>query len=133
MNELYWITRLDAINDWSLTLAILCGIFWTISIIVVSVNYGTFLTADYSSDRDCAKAAVKVFKPIRKYSFIVFCIATLASIFIPTKNDAMLIWGVGSTIDYIQDNEKIQNLPDKCVDALDAWVESLSDNKEEKK
>lgn len=42
----------------------------------------------------------------------------------------MLIWGVGSTIDYIQDNETAKQLPDKCVNALDAWVESLSDDKE---
>lgn len=37
----------------------------------------------------------------------------------------LLIYGVGTTLDYLQDNEKVQQLPDKCVDALDAWVESL--------
>lgn len=38
----------------------------------------------------------------------------------------LLIYGVGTTLDYLQDNEKVQQLPDKCVDALEAWVESLS-------
>ena len=42
----------------------------------------------------------------------------------------MLIFGVGSTIDYIKSNETIQEIPDKCINALDAWVESL--NKEDK-
>lgn len=31
--------------------------------------------------------------------------------------------------EHLQDNEKVQQLPDKCVDALDAWVESLSEEK----
>lgn len=44
-----------------------------------------------------------------------------------TKEDMMLIYGVGATLEHLQDNEKVQQLPDKCVDALDAWVESLSE------
>ena len=40
-----------------------------------------------------------------------------------------MIFGVGGTIDYIKSNETINQLPDKCVKALDAWVESLNQNK----
>lgn len=35
--------------------------------------------------------------------------------------------GVGGTIDYIKSNEKIKQIPDKCFNALDAWVDSLTE------
>ena len=54
----------------------------------------------------------------------------LINVFVPTTKDAMLIFGVGSTLDYIKSNDTIQEIPDKCINALDAWVESL--NKEDK-
>ena len=38
---------------------------------------------------------------------------------IPMKNDALLIYGVGCTIDYIKSNDKAKQLPDKCIKALD--------------
>ena len=38
----------------------------------------------------------------------------------------MLIYGVGTTIDYVKQNNTLQQIPDKCINALDAWVESLT-------
>ena len=35
------------------------------------------------------------------------------------KNDALLIYGVGCTIDYIKSNDKAKQLSDKCIKALD--------------
>ena len=67
---------------------------------------------------------------IFKRSAVALAISVLGIIFIPTKQDMLLIYGVGTTLDYLQDNEKVQQLPDKCVDALEAWVESLSQEEE---
>lgn len=64
-----------------------------------------------------------------KRGAVALSISVLGIIFIPTKQDILLIYGVGTTLDYLQDNEKVQQLPDKCVDALDTWVESLSEEK----
>lgn len=47
----------------------------------------------------------------------------------PTKKDLLLIYGLGPTVDYIQDNEKVKELPDKCVEALSKWVDSLNEDK----
>lgn len=33
--------------------------------------------------------------------------------------------------DYIKNNETAKQLPDKCINALDAWVESLTQEEEE--
>ena len=67
-----------------------------------------------------------------KCSVWIVVVCTTLTIICPTKQDALLIFGLGSTIDCIQSNEKVQELPDKCVEALDAWLDSLND-KEDKK
>ena len=64
---------------------------------------------------------------IFKRSAVVLAISVLGIVFIPSKQDMFLIYGVGTTLDYLQDNEKVQQLPDKCVDALETWVETLSE------
>jgi len=55
----------------------------------------------------------------------------LILIFVPTSKQAFLIYGVGPTIDYVIDNDNIQNLPEKCIEALEEWVGSLNDSKDE--
>ena len=42
-----------------------------------------------------------------------------------------MIWGVDRTINYVKYNDTAQQLPDKCIKALEKWVDSL--NEEEKK
>jgi hypothetical protein len=41
-----------------------------------------------------------------------------------------MIYGVGGTIDYIKSNDKAKKLPDKCIEALDKYLDNI--NKEEK-
>ena len=132
MSEIYWITRLNMINGWLVSFSVISGIALLISLIVIPISYGNFLLSSWESDKKSAKVALKVFKHIKKYSLMVFCVAFPLSVLTPTKNEALLIFGVGGTIDYIKSNETVKQLPDKCVDALDAWVESLKiTNKEE--
>ena len=76
-------------------------------------------------DEGDVERSTKIFKR----SAVALAISVLGITIIPTKQDMLLIYGVGTTLDYLQDNEKVQQLPDKCVDALEAWVESLSEEK----
>lgn len=132
MSEIYWITRLNMINGWLVSFSVISGIALLICLIYIPINYGCFLSSTWESDKKSAKAALKVLKHIKKYSLMVFCVAFPLSVLTPTKNEALLIFGVGGTIDYVKSNEVVKQLPDKCVDALDAWVESLNiTNKEE--
>jgi hypothetical protein len=64
-----------------------------------------------------------------RWAFATLVISSLIFVFVPSTKEALLIWGVGSTIDYIQENETAKQLPDKCINALNDWVESLSDPK----
>jgi hypothetical protein len=61
-----------------------------------------------------------------KYIFPITIISAILYLFIPTTNEALLIYGVGGTIDYLQENPTAQKLPDKCIKALDKWVDSWS-------
>jgi hypothetical protein len=52
-------------------------------------------------------------------------------IFIPDTKQALIIYGVGGTIDYVKDNDKCKQIPNKVIDALDKYLEYL--NKEDEK
>jgi len=120
MNEIYWITRLDALN----TIGILTAI---ISIILVVGFFMVSISTDDWTGEDCFSEKQKQkLRKGAKYSIISFVIGLFMWVFIPTKEEALLIYGVGGTIDYVKQNPTAKQLPDKCVNALDKWVDSWS-------
>lgn len=72
----------------------------------------------------------KIFLSCFKRFIFVAIVACFINLFIPTTNQALLIYGVGGTIDYIKSNDTSKQLPDKCVKALDKYLDNLT--KEEK-
>jgi hypothetical protein len=76
-------------------------------------------------DESVLKSALKYLKIF----VTAFMITLTIKAFVPSTKEALMIYGVGSTIEYLKSNEKAMKLPDKCIDALDAWIEEL--NKEE--
>ena len=134
MNEVYWITRLDAICDFLTTIAVLS---FVISVVIGAFAMCNRFQADDYVEGDkyynCYMQRFKIFLNYFKRSIIVTLVLTVINIFIPTKNDALLIYGVGGTIDYIKSNETAKQLPDKCIKALDKWVDNLNEEKQENK
>lgn len=121
MNEIYWITRLDSIVS---TSEILFGFGF-----IIGIFSFVFYTINRSDDND---KWITFWKKGVVIGLVTMFIFGIIRIFVPTSKDAMLILGVGGTIDYIKSNETIQKIPDKCINALDAWVDSLNEeNKEE--
>lgn len=113
MNELYWITRFDSICN--------CATFaYVIGIIAVVISLFILIVGLQEEDSDIRKAGVKLLKVFLPILFV----GLIFKIFIPTSKEALLIWGVGGTIDYLQENPTAQKLPDKCIKALDKWVDS---------
>lgn len=110
MWELYLITRL--------------GIILPIALVVLGIS--AIVTLVVSINIALGEGDETINKMCVKWSARALAISLLVSVALPSKKDMLLIWGVGTTLDYLQDNEKVQRLPDKCVDALEAWVESLS-------
>lgn len=119
MELLYWITRFDGLRMVFDTILISSGVLGGVLAIILIIG-NTEIDECY-------------FKPMLKYLKIfasAFIITLTIKAFVPSTKEALMIYGVGSTIEYLKSNEKAVKLPDKCIDALDAWVEEL--NKKEK-
>ena len=116
MNEIYWVTRLDTIVIVSIVVTAIAAL---IAGFVVSVAL-----IDGEDEWIMSKETRK--KSLRS-GLIALAISSLVWMFVPDSKTALMIFGIGGTIDYIKENDTIKELPDKCVKALDAWVESLSE------
>ena len=126
MWELYLISRIGVIHGVFIAATI-------ISILTAIICYIISITTDDWSGEDICNEWQK--SKLRKFAnkmFVVFGISVLITAITPTKEEAYFIYGVGSTIDYIQNNPKAKQIPDKCIDALNKWVDNLNE-KEEKK
>ena len=119
MSELYWITRCDGI----LTAMILPMIILLIAAVIF------FAGSLESYNEDAEKANRK--RAIICGSIGIFLL--IAQTFIPTTKQALIIYGVGGTIDYVKNSDTAKQLPDKAIIALDKYLESISAETEEKK
>lgn len=121
MNEFYWLTRLDGIRvimDVMLIIGAIASVVFAVAYFIESLEKDE----EYVSNKP--GKMLKIFIPI-------FLLSAVARVFIPSTNEALMIWGVGGTIDYIKGNEKIKQIPDKCIDALDMWVNRLTEKEKE--
>lgn len=134
MNEIYWITRLDGIKDLILTILVLSAIALVVGIILYGSKkdfmYGllkngyTEESPNFKQQEFWAKKSIHVISVSAVFLFI----SILLQMFVPNTKEAFLIYGIGTTVDYLKSNEKITNLPDKCINAIDSWIESLDEN-----
>ena len=107
MTELYWITRLDGLQGFFLVL------------FLISVGIALFSFIAWYGDEFDRNRHWKIFK----ITFSIAFISALGLIFVPSTKDALIIYGVGGTVEYLRDNPTAQQLPDKCVEALDKFVD----------
>ena len=134
MNEIYWITRLDVINVFLTLIAV-----FSVIAAVVLFFIGIIKRSEsdiFNKDSQTWEQHIETSKMclyFAKRCAVVFCVSIFINIFTPTTNEALLIYGVGGTIDYIKSNDTAKQLPDKCVKALDKWVDNLNEEKQENK
>ena len=107
MTELYWITRLDGLQAFLFVL-------FLISMGIALFSFIAWYGEDFDEDTHW-----KSFK----ITFPIALISALGLIFVPSTKDALIIYGVGGTVEYLRDNPTAQQLPDKCVEALDKFVD----------
>ena len=133
MSEIYWITRLDAICNFLTAVAAIS--FLISDFMAVFVVCSRIEANDYKKGSENWNHYMQKFKMFLSYfkRFIfVTIIACLINFFIPTTNQALLIYGVGGTIDYIKSNDTSKQLPDKCVKALDKYLDNLTKEENQK-
>lgn len=119
MNTLYWINVLGNLNDVCILIFIISALLG-ITFILVTVFHEDDIKADLS------KVGYKRFVKVRNTNCIALIISTLVLVFLPTKNQLYIIYGVGGTIDYLKENPTAKELPDKCIKALDTWVDNFN-------
>ena len=118
MAEIYWLQRIGALSD-------LFNVMW----IFVTVIAGIFLilapiAIDIIKENDITNQAKKVAKTLA----VIFIVGVIGSIITPSTKEMYAIYGLGGTIVYIKSNVKAKQLPDKCVDALTRYVDSIEEN-----
>ena len=124
MNEIYWITVLGSLRTVAL---IIFAMVTGVTILCVCILFSTMSAYDTDEIDEIAKRKVK---KITVFSAIAGFILVIAMIFIPSKQDMYLIYGVGNVIDYCQDNPKVKELPDKAVEALNTWLDMVNETEE---
>lgn len=123
MNTIYWITRLDAIC----TALVLLDTVLVLVLAFCCFSYLSNLSID-SWRKEEQEQEKKLAKRIGKKSCIALVITTLLLVFIPSTKEAFAIYGIGGTIDYVKSNDKAKRLPDKVIDALDRYVDTIAND-----
>ena len=115
MVEIYWLQRIGALSD-------LFNVMWIFATIVV----GVFLLVapmaiEVIKEYNITNQAKKVAKTLA----VILIVGVIGSIITPSTKEMYAIYGLGGTIDYIKSNDKAKQLPDKVVDALTRYVDSI--------
>ena len=119
MSTLYWINVLGNLSD-------VCMIIFTMSALLSLVFFLVTIFYENEIKADLSKVGYKRFVKVRNIASIAFIISTLAYEFIPSRSQLYMIYGVGGTIDYLKENPSAKELPDKCIKALDTWVDNFN-------
>ena len=123
ISDMYWITRLSSIHDAFLFILIIAA--------TVAVLTG-IIVLSFSNDDEDDNACFKRIKKCFITAVVAVVLSGIGLVFVPKTNEALLIYGVGTTIDYVDSNETIKQLPDKAVQALDKYLDSLNKDGENK-
>ena len=133
MSEIYWITRLTCICNFLTAVAVISFLISAFTVVFVVCN--RIEANNYEKGGENWNYYMQRFKMFLSYfkRFIfVAIVACFINLFIPTTNEALMIYGVGGTIDYVKSNETAKQLPDKYIKAFDKWVENLTKEENQK-
>ena len=119
MSELYWLGVLGSLNDLGGAIAVLSFL------LCMALGFWLFLIS--TDDLEPSPLIKKVFKG----SLFAVVLGVVMVIFIPSQKNLLIIYGVGGTIDYLKENKYANKIPDKCIEALDKYLDdALEEDKE---
>ena len=121
MLELYLIGVCDSLNILSIVLSSACGL--------LCVIFGIMYCCSYESPNYGDEEINTLARKVIKYAFPWFIIFTILIVLVPSKDEALEIIGIGTIIDYVQSNNTLQQIPDKCIDALDLYISEFTNLK----
>lgn len=96
---------------------IACILFFVslFALIVLTIMYCTYDEYDEKKEN-----IISIIKKV----LICFVLSCIFSIFVPSSNQMTKIYGIGGTIDYFKSNEIAKQIPDKCIKALDLYIDN---------
>ncbi len=119
MSELYWLGVLGNLNDLGGAIAVLSFL------VFIALGFWFFLCSE--DDLEPSPFMKKMFKG----SMFAIVLGVVMAIFIPSQKNLLIIYGVGGTIDYLKENKDANKIPDKCVKALDKYLDdALKEDKD---
>lgn len=125
METIYWIQRFGAIH----TIAWVFFVLFLVVFIIATICKIVIWVEERDKEDEDYKFASKW----SKVGLLIFSIALSIGVFVPSENQLYVIYGVGGTIEYIKENDTAKQLPDKVINALDAWVDKITPKEEEEK
>lgn len=111
---LYWVTRLDAINKAFEVMFVISAL------IVLFSGVGALIACE------CAE----ILRPLKKILTVSIITATIGGVgytLTPTTKEMLTVKVLGSTIEYLQENEKARELPDKAIELIYELLETEKD------
>lgn len=126
-----WLVYLLMILDSISILFIILSAIFGFSLVFFIILEITGKCEDPTRSDSFSENAKTIFQKMRKISMWIFIPSLLIALFLPNSKQAAIIYTAGSTIEYVQNNEKIQELPDKAVDCLNKFIDDyLNEDKE---
>ena len=116
MSELYWITRLDNLVAMFMILAILFGIAAIVCLIIWLCELG--FDEEYST-------LSKTTRKLCITSTIICLISIFSAVFIPSTKEFCFMYVGSNIIDYVENNEKLKEMPDKVIDLADEYLDKM--------
>ena len=129
--KMYWFTRLTAITTTLKTILVVSGILAGAALIFWVIVY--LSDPEYMPDGEESKRGfLKIGSKTLCISTIVFAIGLIGRTFTPTTSEALVIYGVGESVEYLQNNKNAVQIPDKALQALNKYLDDNlgSDEKE---
>lgn len=115
MDEMYWITRVDGILIFGKSILALSLIF----IVCCSLVY---ITID-----DELNEEKRIISKILKVSITTIVFSLLVVLLLPSKKELYLIYGLGSVVEYMRGSDKMEEIPDKAIEAIMEYLKEEED------
>lgn len=127
--KMYWFTRLSAITTALKTILVVSGILAGAALIFWVIVY--LSDPEYISGGEESKIRfLKIGSKTLWISIIVFVIGLIGRTFTPTTSEALVIYGVGESVEYLQNNKDAVQIPDKALQALNKYLDEAIGDKE---
>ena len=128
-SKMYWFTRLSAITTALESILMISGILAAAALIFWFVIY--LSDPEYMTDEEEGKKRyLKFGSKTLCISTIVFVIGLIGRTFTPTTSEALIIYGVGESVEYLQNNKDAIQIPDKALQALNKYLDEAIEDKE---